>query len=175
MGIDVLLGQPLGRSGKPRLDNELFQFVDADPVEAHEDRRVPVKVRRCEVDARLIGEKRFFRTEVLDTSSQDRSCRRRLAEGAEVRRPQRPLPDEPFGAHPPEGETARGLLAGFRQIESNSTHILPARSSPAKASSRSVLGHSEYWMIRRDPEQLVLRGVGPDAGEERPDLEFPLL
>lgn len=38
-----------------------------------------------------------------------------------------------------------------------------------------ILGQPEHRMIRRDLTQLVVRGIGPDTAEERPDLKLPLL
>ncbi len=66
VSFGVLLRQPLRRLEQPRLDDRLLELADTDLLQADEDRRVPVEVRRREIDAGVVGEQRLLRARVLD-------------------------------------------------------------------------------------------------------------
>src|SRR5438876_445320 len=76
-GADRLLGgvplrDALGRAREPGLDDHFVELLDRDLVEADEHGRIAVEVRRREEDARVVGEHRLLRDQVLDARTEDR-------------------------------------------------------------------------------------------------------
>src|SRR5439155_15283503 len=115
------LARALGRPGEPGLDHDFGELVDADPIQAHEDRGRAAEVRGREVDARIVGEQRLLGAEVLDASTEDRALRRLLAESLDFSASQRSLPHEQLVRDAPLAETARDPLARLRQRERQAT------------------------------------------------------
>ena len=70
--VRVRLDELLGRPGEPRFDDHLVQVVEADPVEAHQDRRVAVEVRSGEESRGVVGDQRLLCSQMLDTGTEDR-------------------------------------------------------------------------------------------------------
>ena len=125
ISVDVLLGDPLGRASQPRLDDHFFEILDGDLLEADQDCRVPVEVWGREEDVWVISEQRLLGAQVLYARTEDRAGRRVVAQGAEIRGPERTLPDKSLVADTPKGKAARRSFAALRQREGDSTDIVP--------------------------------------------------
>lgn len=102
MTVDVLLGKSLRRTCKPRLDDQLVEIVEEDPVQAHEDRWIAVEMWRGEEDAWIISEERFLRAEVFYPRSEDRTGGHVVAKSSNVGGAKRALPDEPLVPYSPK-------------------------------------------------------------------------
>ena len=94
MSVDVVLGDSLGSTSQPRLDDHFFEVRDGDRLEADQDRRIPVEVRGREEDSWISGDKRLLCPQVLYSRTKNRTGRCVVPEGADVRGPKRPLPHE---------------------------------------------------------------------------------
>src|SRR3954471_24852065 len=57
--LQILIREALGRPRQPCLDDDLLEIVDPDRVEADQDGRVAVEVRRREEDARVVMQQRL--------------------------------------------------------------------------------------------------------------------
>src|ERR1019366_5395645 len=65
-----------------------------------------------------------------------------------------------------------GVRCALRRVAQTNAF---GRPSVSAAALRLAFRQPEHRMIRRDLTQLVVRGIGPDTAEERPDLKLPLL
>src|ERR1700735_5279564 len=72
VGRGVLPGRALGRPAQPRLDDQLLQVGQPDPLQHDQDHRVAVEMRSREVHRRVVGQQRLLGGEVLDPSAEDR-------------------------------------------------------------------------------------------------------
>ena len=90
------MSESFGCAGQPCLHDDLFEVLDRDPVQAHQDRRVTIEMRGGKEDVRIIGEKGFLRADVLYPRTKYRSRGRVVAQGSNVGWAKRALPDAPF-------------------------------------------------------------------------------
>src|SRR6266852_1389859 len=79
-----------------------------------------------EEDIRIVGQKRLLRAKMLHPHPEDRAIGRFVTKSSKVGGAKRALPHESLVPYSPEGEAARGHLAGLRQRECDTTHVLPA-------------------------------------------------
>ena len=138
--LEVRLGQPLRRAGEPRLDDDLVEVLDGYRVQADQDRRVAVEVRRGEEDPWAVGEQRLLRPEVLHARAEDRPVGRVVAERLEVRAAQRALPHEQLVLDPPLAQPARdarslvsGSASAIRRTSSQVATASPGRGRESRA------------------------------------------
>jgi hypothetical protein len=126
MCVDVLLCKSFGRTGKPRLDDQLVELLQGDLVKAHQDRWITLEMWRSEEDMPVVGEKGLLRAEMLYSRSEYRPLGHVIAKSSNVCGAKRALPDEQLVPHAPRGMAVRGPLAGLWQRERDLTHVVPA-------------------------------------------------
>src|SRR5262249_32415479 len=82
--VEVRLRDPFGRLHQPRLDDELFEIGYGDPIEAYQDRGVPIEVWSREIHVRIVGEQSLLHTQIRYARAEDRTIRGGVAEGCVV-------------------------------------------------------------------------------------------
>lgn len=115
-----------GCTREPAFDEDIAQRGGRDAVEANQDGRVSVKVRRRKEHGRIGGEEHVFRLEIGRANAEDGPGRSILSERRKVGSPERPFPRKGSVPHDPsEGSAARALLARFRQRQRYPPHVTP--------------------------------------------------
>src|SRR5205814_1686555 len=174
--------EPLRRPAQPGLGHHLSQLRYRDPVEPDQHRRVPVEVRRGEVQRRIVGQQRLLGAEVGYPDPEDRPVRRRVAERVEVAAPQRPLPDEELVPDPPlQQALAGGALVGLGQLSGDPSYVVPAghdryssRSAGRAAGPARVPAGSAA--VHRTPVTLLQEGqrTGTISPPREPEKTLPV-